>query len=148
VRQVRVRVTCDACAAWHETDTEDGVETVPVGSQTLDLCPSHRRDLAPLLALVAEWGAAPGELAPTSRKRPAHVGIGAVLVPQEQARKGSKQRGGARARKRRENGAQAAADSVNTCPMCGLQSVSRSALMQHTRRAHQTTLAELEASSS
>lgn len=143
MKQTRIRVTCDPCAAWHEVETEEGVETVPVGGQTLDLCPSHKLDLQPFLALVAEWGAsATGK---QGRQRPIRPGVGSVLVAPmsapEAPRKGGKQRGGARARKRRQNGAQAPQETTSDatpCPLCQRPMADMSA---HLRHVHGTNVA-------
>ena len=137
MKQTRIRVTCDACAAWHESDNEVGVETVPVGSQTLDLCPSHRSDLAPFLALVAEWGAMPEKGRKAARWTVTPAGAPDPVPAPEQPSKPRKQRGGARARARREKGAQAPLALL--CPMCSSELANSDSLSTHLRAMHQTT---------
>lgn len=131
-------MTCDACAAWHETDNDDGVQTVPVSlGQTLDLCPSHRSDLAPLLALIAEWGAQPER---TSKRRAVNgvtLPTSAPEAPAETQQPG-KRRGGARARQRRANAAQRAPEALS-CPLCQQPAATADALGHHLRAQHDTT---------
>lgn len=142
MRQIQILVTCDACAAWHQSENSDGVQTVPVGGgQTLDLCGSHRSDLAPFLALVAEWGQAP-ERNHGGRKRAAGpaVATSAPVAPEQPARAASK-RGGKRARQRRANAAQAALPLV--CPLCSGEMASGDSMGHHLRSQHQTTGTEV-----
>jgi hypothetical protein len=142
MKQVRIRVTCDACAAWHgNPENEDGVETVPVGSgQTLDLCASHRSDLAPLLSLIAEWGASPDSTGRAGSKRRWVTPTEATSAPEAPAPNGNAptKRGGKRARQRRANAAQAlpASDAPLPCPICQHPAPTWSALSEHTRRVH------------
>lgn len=138
MRQVRIRVTCDACAAWHQAETEEGVQTVPVSAgQTLDLCPSHRSDLAPFLALVAEWGASPEQ---TRKSAP-------PVAPAAPVRNGNapSKRGGKRARARRANQEQStpttpavAVDLPLVCPLCASTLANADSLGTHLRTQHQT----------
>lgn len=141
MKQVRIRVTCDACAAWKGADTEDGVETVPVGSgQTLDLCADHREGLRAVLALIAEWGATP-ERASSSKRRwvtPTEA-TSATVAPAANGNTATK-RGGKRARQRRANAEAGAAPLPLTCPLCEAPSASADALGHHVRNMHSTTL--------
>lgn len=143
MRQVQVLVTCDPCQAWHGAENLEGVQTVSVaGGQTLDLCPDHRRDLAPFLALVAEWGATPSSNG-GSRKR-----ASAPVVEQEAPTAARNRRGGKRARARRNNGAERPSDVVVTgtpttlaCPMgCGSELGTSASLGAHLRQTHSTTI--------
>jgi hypothetical protein len=110
------------------------VETVMIaGGQTLDLCPSHRDDLAPFLALIAEWGASS---ASTGRKR------ATAPAPMAAAPNGNtpKKRGGKRARERRATGdAVPASDAPLSCPLCERTSPNGDALSSHLRTMHDTT---------
>lgn len=141
MKQVRIRVTCDACAAWHETDNDDGVQTVPAaGGQTLDLCPSHRTDLAPLLALIAEWGASPESS--TGRRR-ATTPVVATSAPEAPERNGNapSKRGGKRARQRRASAQAPVAEAplALVCPLCEQPAASADSLGHHLRAMHNTT---------
>jgi hypothetical protein len=150
MRQVRIRVTCDACQAWHDSENEDGVQTVAVaGGQTLDLCPSHRSDLAPFLNLVAEWGAAPTAQG-SKRGRTPTAPNSSPVAPAATGNLPSK-RGGKRARQRRANAEQQApgaalpvsGDLPLTCPLCqGIFSTPDS-LGVHTRMQHGRKLTDL-----
>jgi hypothetical protein len=139
VRQVQVIVYCDPCQAWHEAETTEGVQTVPVaGGQTLDLCESHRSDLAPFLALVAEWGATPGSNHGARKPRSATQ---APVAPAEPAQAG-KRRGGKRARQRAANAAQRATEAPTVperiqCPLCPTQvRALGSNMSSHLRHVH------------
>lgn len=139
MRQVRIRVTCDACQAWHNVETEEGVETVPAaGGQTLDLCPSHRTELAPFLALVAEWGATPSS---NGAGKGARAPRSAPVAPAETG-KAPNRRGGARARQRRANASVAApvATGALACPLCTQELASAASLGAHLRQQHSTTI--------
>jgi hypothetical protein len=147
MRQVRIRTTCDPCQAWHGTENDDGVTTVAVaGGQTLDLCPSHRDDLAPFLALVAEWGATP-ERNGSGRKRTTTVARASAPEAPAEAPRAPNRRGGARARARRANGAaQVPADNGGerlVCPLCGGDYLNVESLGVHTRTQHGRNLSEL-----
>lgn len=138
MRQIQILVTCDACAAWHQSENSTDVETVPVSAgQTLDLCGSHRTDLAPLLALIAEWGQRP-ERNHGGRKRAAATAeaTSAPLAPAQASNAPSK-RGGKRARQRRANASQAALTLV--CPLCASELANSDSLGTHLRAMHHTT---------
>jgi hypothetical protein len=139
VRQVQVIVTCDPCKAWHDSENSEGVQTVPVaGGQTLDLCPSHRTDLAPFLALVAEWGATPSSTGRIKRATP----VAPTPVAAAPTGNTPSKRGGKRARARRAS-AEPGAELPLTCPLCDHVSVSAGALTAHVGSQHQTTLTTL-----
>lgn len=152
MRQVRIRVTCDACQAWHDSENEKGVETVPVaGGQTLDLCPSHRDDLAPFLALVAEWGVTPERVSKRRGASAPAAPTSAPVAPAE-AERVPNRRGGKRARARRANAEQQQAPDTApvvseglplVCPMCGHSSPNAAALGVHVGAQHQTNLTTL-----
>jgi hypothetical protein len=142
MRQVRIRVTCDACAAWKSRDTDDGVQTVPVvAGHTLDLCADHREGLRAVLALIAEWGAAPE----TAGRKRATAPVVATGAPQAPATNGNAptKRGGKRARQRRANAAAAVPASdlplALVCPLCQMPSASGDSLGHHLRAMHSTT---------
>jgi len=140
MKQVRIRVTCDACAAWHETDNDEGVQTVPAaGTQTLDLCPSHRTDLAPFLSLIAEWGASTQRASKRAHQNGVTLPSSAPVAPAEPG-SAPNRRGGKRARQRRANAsAQPAPTGELTCPLCQHPSASGDALGHHLRLMHSTT---------
>jgi len=145
VKQIQILVSCDACMAWHQTDNSTDVETVPAStSQTLDLCASHRTDLAPFLALIAEWGAEP-ERVSKRRASSAHNGVtipsSAAVAPAQPGNAPSK-RGGKRARQRRAN-AQQGTPTALVCPLCAAPSASSGSLGHHLRSQHQTTGADV-----
>jgi hypothetical protein len=140
MKQIQILVTCDACAAWHSTSNSTDVGTVQASaSQTLDLCGSHRADLAPLLSLIAEWGATPER---GSKRKASSLPVASTSAPEApaQSSNGASKRGGARARQRRAN-AQAAAvvAAPLVCPLCASEMANRDSLATHLRAMHQTT---------
>lgn len=140
MKQVRIRLTCDACQAWHDQENDQAVETVPVSAgQTLELCQSHRTDLAPLLALIAEWGATPETKGRTRATTP----VVATSAPEAPALNGNapSKRGGKRARQRRANQAAPVAQPAELelrCPLCSAPAASADSLGAHLRTQHQT----------
>ncbi len=140
MRQIQILVTCDACAAWHQSDNSAEVATVPVSAgQTLDLCGSHRTDLAPFLALIAEWGQAPERNGGRKRAAVSAVATSAPVAPSEGGNTATK-RGGKRARARRANAQQAAAAELPlVCPLCSSTMATGDSLGHHLRSQHQTT---------
>ena len=136
MRQTRIRVTCDACQAWKGREVEEGVETVPVShGQTLDLCPDHREGMRAVLALIAEWGAAPVK---GSKRNAASTPV-ATSVPVAPTNGGNlpSKRGGARARQRR-SAAPAGTVAVNVlaCPLCSAQRRDTDSMSRHLKNDH------------
>jgi hypothetical protein len=139
MRKIEILVTCDACAAWHQTDNSTDVATVPVSAgQTLDLCGSHRTDLAPFLALIAEWGQAPERNHGGRKRATVAVEATSAAVAPVEAPRAPNRRGGKRARQRRTN-AQQGTPTALLCPLCSAPAASADSLGGHLRTQHQTT---------